>query len=161
METTTLIGNYLDGPQLLRKAVAGMTPEQLVARPIPGKWSTLEVVCHLADFEIVYADRIKRVIAENEPAFSSGDPDLFAARLAYHDRIAEDELLLIETVRKQIARILRTLKAEDFQRRGIHSEAGPLTLETLVQRITAHIPHHVQFIEETRKAMAQKMMAQQ
>ena len=28
METTTLIDNYLDGPQLLRKTVAGMS-EQL------------------------------------------------------------------------------------------------------------------------------------
>jgi hypothetical protein len=156
MEAKTLIDNYLDGPQLLRKVVAGMTHEQLAARPVPGKWSTLEVICHLADFEIVCSDRMKRVIAENEPAFSSGDPDLFAARLAYHDRIAEEELLLIATIRKHVARILCTLKAEDFQRLGIHSEAGPLTLETLVQRMTAHIPHHVQFIEEKRKAMGHK-----
>ena len=161
MEPATLIDSYLDGPQLLRKAVAGMSQEQLVARPIPGKWSTVEVVCHLADFEIVCGDRMKRVIAENEPAFSSGDPDLFAARLAYHDRIAEEELLLIETIRKHLARILRTLKAEDFQRRGIHSEAGPLTLEMLLQRMTGHIEHHVRFIEEKRKAMGQQAMAQQ
>jgi len=155
MEATTLIDNYYDGPQLLRKAVAGMSQEQLVARPIPGKWSTLEVVCHLADFEIVYADRIKRVIAENEPTLFGGDPDGFAARLAYHQRNAEEELLLIGTIRKQVAQILGTLKPEDFQRQGIHSESGPLTLETLVQRITGHIPHHVRFIEEKRKAMAQ------
>ncbi|MGA2254925.1 MAG: DinB family protein [Thermoguttaceae bacterium] len=155
METKTLIDNYLDGPQLLRKAVAGMSQEQLVARPIPRKWSTLEVICHLADFEIVYADRIKRVIAENDPTLFGGDPDGFAARLAYHQRNAEEELLLIEAIRKQVARILRTVKLDDFQRRGIHSESGPLTLETLVQRITGHIPHHVRFIEEKRKAMAE------
>ena len=58
---------------MLREAVAGMSQEQLIARPIPGKWSTLEVICHLADFEIVYADRIKRVIAENEPILFGGD----------------------------------------------------------------------------------------
>jgi len=155
MEPETLIDNYLDGPQVLRKAVAGMSQEQLVARPIPGKWSTLEVVCHLADFEIVYADRIKRVIAENEPILFGGNPDAFAARLAYHQRNLEEELQFTEMIRKQVARILRTLKQDDFQRRGIHSEAGPLTLETLLQRITGHIPHHVRFIEEKRKAMAQ------
>ena len=149
------IDDYLDGPRLLRKAVAGMTQEQLTARPIPGKWSTLEVVCHLADFEIVYADRIKRIIAENEPTMFGGDPDAFAARLAYYDRQVEEELQLIELVRKQVARILRTLKPEDFQRRGMHSESGPLTLETLFQRITGHIPHHVRFIDEKRKALAQ------
>ena len=155
MEPTTLVDNYLDGPQLLRKAVAGIPREQLLARPIPGKWSTLEVICHLADFEIVFADRIKRVVAENEPTLFGGDPDAFAARLAYHQRNAEEELQLIELIRRQAARILRALKPEEFQRRGIHSESGPLTLETLLQRITGHIPHHVRFIEEKKKALFQ------
>jgi hypothetical protein len=150
-----IIDDYLAGPQLLRQAVAGMSREQLLARPIPGKWSTLEVICHLGDFEIVGADRIKRVIAENEPTLFGGDENLFAARLAYHERDAAEELLLIETIRKQVARILRTLKREDFHRRGIHAEAGPLTLEAFVQRSTGHIPHHVRFIEEKRKALAQ------
>jgi len=124
MPLTQLINDYLAGPGILRQAVAGMSHEQLLARPIPGKWSTLEVVCHVADFDIVYADRIKRVVAENEPTILSGDPDVFAARLAYHERAPEEELLLIELVRKQVARILRTLKPEDFQRRGIHSKSG-------------------------------------
>ena len=150
-----LIDDYLAGPQLLRQAVAGMSREQLLARPIPGKWSTLEVICHLADFEIVGADRIKRVIAENEPTLFDGDENLFAARLAYLERDADEELLLIETIRKQVARILRTLKPEDFQRRGIHSEAGPRTLEGFVQRSTGHIPHHVRFIQDKRKALPQ------
>jgi uncharacterized damage-inducible protein DinB len=147
------IDAYLAGPLLLRQAVAGMTQEQLVARPIPGKWSTLEVVCHVADFEIVYADRIKRIIAENEPTMFNGDPDQFAERLAYHERDAEEELRLIAAIRRHVARILRTLKPEDFQRRGIHSESGPMTLEALVQHITEHIPHHLPFIEEKRKAL--------
>ena len=58
-----LIDAYSQGPQKLRQEVKGMTQEQLVARPIAGKWSALEVVCHLCDFEPVYADRMKRVIA--------------------------------------------------------------------------------------------------
>ncbi len=147
------IEEYAFGPQLLRNAVAGMTREELVDRPIPGKWSTLEVICHLADFEIVGADRIKRVIAENEPTLFGGDQETFAARLAYHERDAEEELLLIEQIRKQVVRILKTLKPEDFQRRGIHSEVGPLTLAALVERSAGHIPHHVQFINEKRRAL--------
>jgi hypothetical protein len=147
------IDDYVSGPALLRTAVAGMTQEQLVARPIPGKWSTLEVICHLADFEIVYADRIKRIIAEDEPPLVSGDENLFVARLAYHQRNAEEELLLIALIRQHVAHILRPLKPVDFQRCGIHSESGPITLDTLVERITGHIPHHVRFIEEKRKAM--------
>ena len=53
-----------------------------------------------------------------------------------------------------MARILRAVKPEDFQRQGRHSRDGALTLEVLLQRITAHIPYHVRFIEEKKLAMA-------
>jgi hypothetical protein len=154
MKYDALIADYLDGPSLLRRAVAGMTREQLLARPTPGKWSTQEVVCHLADYEPIYADRMKRVIALQEPDLLKGAPGLFAERLAYDRRDVEEELALIELTRKQMARILRALKPEDFQRKGGHSRDGALTLETLLQRITGHIPHHIRFIEEKRRALS-------
>lgn len=153
MKYDALIEQYLAGPDLLRRAVAGMTKEQLLARPIPGKWSTLEVICHIADYEPIYADRMKRVIALDEPELFKGDPGRFAAQLAYDQRDIEEELALVELTRKQMARILRTRKPGDFQRHGTHSRDGALTLENLLQRITAHIPHHVRFIEEKKQAL--------
>lgn len=149
----SLIDQYLAGPEQLRQAVAGMTDEQFDAAPIPGKWSTRQVVCHVADFEPVYADRMKRVIAVSEPTFFGGDPDVFAARLAYDQRDVEEELQLIEAVRRQMARILHSLTDDEFQRIGHHSEDGTITLATLFQRITDHIPHHVRFVEEKRRAL--------
>jgi len=153
MSQAALIDAYAAGPKLLREATRGMTREQALARPIAGKWSTLECVCHIADFEIVYADRLKRVIAENEPTMFGGDPDVFAARLAYERRDLAEELNLIEACRGQVVRILRTLSDGDFQRIGKHSEAGPLTLQTLLERVTDHIPHHANFIQEKRAAL--------
>jgi uncharacterized damage-inducible protein DinB len=153
MDISKLIDEYSAGPGLLRDAIAGMTQKQIDARPIAGKWSTRQVLCHIADFEIVYVDRMKRVIAEQEPTFFSGDPDTFAAGLAYNSRVLEDELLVIESVRRQMASILRTLGVKDMQRIGNHSDDGPLSLATLLQGITFHLPHHVAFIEEKRKAM--------
>ena len=153
MNHMQLISEYLAGAQQLRKATAGMTEEQLDAKPIPGKWSTRQVVCHIADFEPIYADRMKRAIAENQPTVFSGDPDVFAAGLAYDDQDLEEELQLIESVRKHMARILRTLNANGFQRTCIHSEEGPITVETLIQRMNKHIPHHITFIEEKRASM--------
>jgi uncharacterized damage-inducible protein DinB len=154
MSPDSLIADYLAGPQKLRQAVAGLTAEQWDARPIAGKWSTREVVAHLADCEPVYADRMKRVIAEDRPTFFGLNPDAFASRLAYSARDMNEELALIESVRRHVARILRTLPAGDFERLGNHSVDGPVTLETLLRRITNHIPHHIQFIEEKRRALA-------
>src|SRR5437763_7648531 len=94
-----IIADYLAGTAMVREAVRGMTREQILARPVPGKWSTLEVVCHIADFEIVGADRIKRVIAQNQPTLPDGDEQAFAAALAYHHRELEEELQSIGAIR--------------------------------------------------------------
>lgn len=150
---TRLIADYVDGPRLLHEAVRGLSREQLLARPIAGKWSTLEVVCHLADFEPIFADRMKRVLAADRPQLLSADENRFAAALAYHERDLEEEWTLIECTRGQMARILRTLPLEALQRVGVHSERGPVTLEQLLTGASNHIRHHIPFLHEKRKAL--------
>jgi hypothetical protein len=152
-----LIAAYVQGPIDLRVAVKGMTQEQLVARPVAGRMSTLEVLCHLADFEAIMADRMKRIIALGEnPLFLAADENLFLAELRYQDRDAEEELALIEVTRKQMVHILRALKPEQFQKAGVHSMKGLLTLEKVVQGAVNHIVHHLPFIVEKRKALGVK-----
>jgi len=153
MHPHELLAAYGAGPGQLRRAVSGMSAEQVRARPVAGKWSVLEVVCHLADFEPIYADRMKRVLAEDEPLMLSGDPDRFASKLAYHQRDLEEELRLIETVRGQMGRILQTVADTDWQRCGRHSSDGLIPLRTLLERVTGHIGHHLPFLAEKRAAL--------
>jgi hypothetical protein len=153
MTLDQLLQQYEHGAGLLRSALASVRPEQYRLKPVPGKWSLQQVVCHLADFEPIYADRMKRVLVEDNPTLFGGDPDVFAAGLHYDHRDIREELDLIDIVRKQMARILRQTDVEDFQRTGVHTEAGPLTLETLLERITGHIPHHLKFINEKLAAL--------
>jgi uncharacterized damage-inducible protein DinB len=148
-----MIEQYLAGPPALRKAVTGLSREQLTARPVPGKWSTLEVVCHLADFDPILADRMKRIIAEDRPSLIGADENRFAAQLAYHQRDLDEELSVIEKTRSQLARILRTLSDEALQRVGVHNERGPRTLEQMLSAAINHIPHHLKFVEEKRRAL--------
>ncbi len=151
--TNELIEKYLEGPKQLRAAVAGLTREQILARPVPGKWSVLEVVCHIADFEPVYVDRMKRVITHDRPLLMGADEQLYAAKLAYQERDLEEELRVVEMTRSAFSRILRTLPPDAYQRAGVHSERGLNTLEEFLRSIGNHIPHHLPFIAEKRKAM--------
>ncbi len=148
-----LIAEYLDGPRLLREAIRGMSPAQIDAAPVPGQWSTRQVICHISDFEPVYADRIKRVIAEDRPKMMSGDPDQFAAHLAYDKRDIAVELDLIEACRKHVASILKAIPQDAFERVGVHSRDGDLSVVTLLRRVTGHIPHHAEFIARKRAAL--------
>lgn len=153
-ELTTLIENYRRGPEALKQSVADLSDEQIDARPFSDKWTIREVVCHIADFEIVAAERIRRVLAEDNPTMADGDPDAFARGLHYNNRCLPGELALIEATRNSTTAVLSACSIEDFQRTGVHSTDGPMTLETLIERTVSHIPHHIRFIDEKRKALA-------
>ncbi len=144
---------YLAGAAQLRAAVKGMTREQVTARPVPGKWSTLEAVTHIADFEPVFADRMKRVIALDKPLLFVADENEFVKHLAYEHRDIEEELALVEATRKELARILRHIPESALQRAGVHNEKGLVTLEQLLAGATRHLAHHLTFIVEKRKAL--------
>ena len=149
-----LADNYLAGAAALRQAVRGMTREQLTARPVPGKWSTLEVVCHIADFEPVLVDRMKRIIAlQDVPLYLAADENLYAKAFNYHDRDVEEQLALIDAIRKDMARTIRALKPEQLQLTGCHNKKGIQTLEQVIKTATNHIPHHLTFVAEKRKAL--------
>jgi hypothetical protein len=153
MSLTALIDQYVAGPEALKRSVKGLSRDQLVARPIPGKWSTLEVVAHIADFEPILAERMMRVISHERPLLMVADENLFAATLHYHERVIEEELALIDLTRKKMARVLRALPPEASNRVGIHGFKGLVSLDAILTSAVNHIPHHVTFIEEKRKAL--------
>jgi hypothetical protein len=153
MPLTALLEQYVAGPVSLRNAVRGMTRDQLSARPVAGKWSTLEVIAHLADFEPIFAERMMRTISHERPLLMTADENLFAKTLNYQDRDVEEELAIIELTRKKIARILRGLKADAANRVGVHAFKGLVSIEAQLTSAVNHIPHHLPFIEEKRKAL--------
>lgn len=153
MTYTELLTAYSADSETLRAAVRDLTPEQFRARPISGQWSTLEVVCHLADSEALFAERMKRVLAEERPPLLYSDPAGQVAALAYHERDLDEELNLIEQLRRQMTRILRAQPAEAWQRVGVHSLEGDRTLEQLVAKAVWHLEHHLGFIEQKRRVL--------
>jgi uncharacterized damage-inducible protein DinB len=151
--SSQLLHAYLDGPASVRRIVSDMTTEQLTARPVAGKWSTLEVVCHLVDSEQAWCHRMKRVIAEENPLIIGYDETRFTAALAYHAHDLDEELTLLDCMRKQLARVLAGLSAEAWTRRCVHSERGLMTLTEMLEAEVDHIPHHIRHIGEKRAAL--------
>jgi hypothetical protein len=153
MDTIATIESYLAGSANLRAATAGMSREQAVARPIPGRWSVLEVVCHLADTDANIAQRLKRVLSEDRPTFERVKPDLMLAALAYHSRDIEEELAYFDLGRRQIARILKASPPEAWERVGIVGDRGDRTVGQMVNGAIEHVAHHLKFVVEKRHAL--------
>ena len=147
-------------PSKLEKLIAGMTPAELRRRPGPrdraGTWSTLELVCHLSDTEQAYADRIKRTLAMDRPLVLAYDESAYVRKLACHRRDVEEEILLMLATRRQIARILRTLKGEDWERSAVHNQAGLRTLRQWIETLVWHLDYHAAFIGRKRAALGRR-----
>jgi hypothetical protein len=147
-----LVAAYERGIEELRSAVAGMTPGQVLARPVPGKWSTQECVSHLADTEIYFTDRIVRTIALDRPLLMSADEKFYIERLDYQGFDLEEQLVLFAALRWHAARILRAQPPEAWRRTAVHSGSGLVTLRQLVWQAVRHLRHHLPFIAEKRAA---------
>ena len=140
MYDAALIDEYLAGPQKLRDAIDGMTDDQIDASPIPGKWSTRQVICHIANFEPVYGDRMKHVIAEDRPTFAGGFHQQFAEHLAYDKRDIDEELRLIGVVRSGLVCYFPDLAAGTSEPRSSDTAVSPLRI---TDRATAIDPAHL------------------
>jgi uncharacterized damage-inducible protein DinB len=145
-----LIGRYEAGGEKLRRAVAGLSREELLARPGPGAWSVQEVVIHLADSDAISIDRMKRILTEDNPPLLYADETAYVARLHPHEQDLGDALALFEVGRRQWARVLRLLPEEASRRKGTHNRNGEVTLEGLVADYVEHLDHHLEFVRAKR-----------
>jgi len=148
-----LMARYADGAAVLRAAVAVFDTGSLRKRPIAGKMSTLEVLCHIVDADQFMCDRMKRTIATEKPLLMGVDGITYLERLHYHEREPELELRLLEVQREQMLADLTLLPTEAWERTCIHSEVGELTLRQLLNHAVRHLESHVEAIAEKRDAL--------
>src|SRR5262249_30991831 len=80
---------------------------------------------------------------------------LYPDATCYQQRDFEEELALVDLTRKQMARILRLVNPDAWQRTAVHSELGLVTLRQLLAHAVEHLQHHVAFIAEKRRVLDQ------
>ncbi len=148
-----LIERYEVGGHVLRLAVRDLTPEQLQARPGPEPWSIAEVVGHLADSDQILSNRMKWVIAEENPALPYADETAWVERLRSHDVDVNLCVDLFDLNRKAMTRVLRSLDASDFARVGQHATRGRVTLAELVVTTASHLDHHLRHLYSKRSRL--------
>ena len=153
-ERKTLIAQYRDGYAAIAEALLKITPEELDARPGPGRWTPREIVHHLADSEMTSAVRLRRLLAEDRPAIVGYDQDEFARRLHY-DRPHDSSLELFKYARLATAELLERMTEAEWQREGTHSEMGRYTVENWLKIYAEHAHKHARQIRAARGAAQQ------
>ena len=150
-----LIHAYAGGPRLLEAAVAGLSGDELRFTPGPEHWSIHENVVHVADTDLVAAARMRYVIAQPGSTLVSFDQNKWARTLDYGSLSMHEALGLLRAVRATTAEILRRAPADAWEQAGINTEAGPQTLEWLVEHFADHVHYHLRTIAKRRAQFAQ------
>lgn len=141
-----IIARYEAGATLLSYSTQGLTHEQGTARPGPGDWSITELVAHVLDTDLVFADRMKRVIAEEKPTLLAFDEQPWAVRLGYDAMPLEEAVGFFVANRRWMTRLLKRCSDADFARTGIHTEKGEQKLAEIVVYVSNHVDHHLRFL---------------
>ena len=156
-----LIEHYAAGGEKLALAIRGLTREDLLAVPAAdaniGRWSIQQVVVHCMDSDLIATDRIKRMIAEDNPTLIGYDENKFVQNLRYDEQAAEQAVQILDLNRKLFANVLRRLPEAVWQRKGTHNERGAITAGGYLKSTVEHLDHHLSFIHKKRAHMGKEM----
>jgi uncharacterized damage-inducible protein DinB len=136
-----------DAPGAVHRAIANVPPAQLREPELPGKWSVAQVLQHLVDSEVVWAWRMRLILAQDRPQLTGYDQDQWAARLGYEKADPAEALEEFSVLRRANLRLLERATPDDLERVGVHSERGEESLGHLRRLYAGHDLLHLRQID--------------
>jgi hypothetical protein len=147
-----LLMSYAKGPQRLKEAVESYPPEALDFVPGPGKWSLRSIAFHLAESEIQGYVRARTIVAEPGGAVLGYDQDAWARTLDAASQPLAEAVDLFRLLREMLARHLRSLPEDAWEREMVHPHRGRVTLEQWLEIYEGHLTTHLAQMERTFQA---------
>lgn len=162
-----LLKRYRRGVENIDRRTFQLSLEQLNTAFLPdagvGRWPARVLLGHLADAEIVFVHRMRRIIAEDNPVLALWDEDVFVDSGIYGDledhRGLEPEasqarannvvggfLATVHTLRQWTVSWLSSLDESKLDRAAMHPQRGPMSLKRILAYDTWHLEHHAQFL---------------
>ncbi|HVT82815.1 MAG TPA: DinB family protein [Phycisphaerae bacterium] len=152
-----LIEQYAAGAGQLGAAIQGLSREDFLKTPVPGTWSIQQIVLHMMDSDLIASDRMKRIIAEDNPTIIGYNETAFSQKLFYEKLDPFAAADIFKRNRDMTAIILRSIPAEAFARTGVHNERGKVTLEEILSIYVKHLDHHLGFVRHKRQLLGKSL----
>jgi hypothetical protein len=129
----------------LEQLSVALGPVRMEESPAPGKWSPLEILCHLADCELVFSYRIRQALAEDHHVIQTFDQDLFARNYGGYDPQAA--MMTFSCVRQWNLMLLRSVLPDVLNKPITHPERGEMNFGELIETIAGHDLNHLAQLE--------------
>ncbi len=112
-------------------------------RPAPHIWSRLEYACHVRDVHEVFAQRVRLILAADDPAFENWDQDATALEKRYEEQ--DPATVSVELVERaaEAAAAYAAVGPDQWQRTGRRSNGSVFTVETLGRYHLHDVVHHL------------------
>lgn len=140
-------------PDHLEALVAGLSAQQLTARPLANEWSVAQNVHHLMDSHMNAYIRTKLILAEDNPTIKPYDQEIWAEQ---PDAVAADiapSLAGVRALHKRWVQLFESLTDAQWVRMGTHPEVGVISPDWLVQHYDEHCRAHIDQITRTKAAL--------
>ncbi len=138
-------------PRELRRAVSGLSAQQLDTPYRDGGWTVRQVAHHIADSHMNSFIRCKLALTESTPTIKPYDQDEWVMTADVIDTDIELSLTLVDGLHARWTRMFSALSAADFARAFNHPESGVQTLDRQLQLYAWHCRHHVAHITSLRQ----------
>ncbi len=178
MGIPALIARYRRGIENYDRRVFRLGEAQLDQAFLPdagvGRWPARVLLGHLADAELCFVHRMRKVVAEENPILQGWDENAFIDAGIYSNtpgggtpgagpsgaggsadpeaaaaRVAASLggfVAVVHTLRQWNGQWLETLDEGAFARSGMHTSKGPQTLKDILAYATWHLEHHARFL---------------
>lgn len=157
-----IIKLFRRGPEILEKALEGLSEAELDYTPSNGGWSIRQIVHHLADGDDLWKYYIKMALGSPDAEFSlqwyQALPQTeWADRWNYAKRPVEASLALLRASREHILQLLEydpgawTKSGKFIDKSGKIEE---LPVGFVIKMQADHIKHHVKRIKEIRREIS-------
>lgn len=109
-------------------------------------WTTLEVLCHLRDYDRIFLDRARLMVAEPNPHLPGYDHEKLAVERRYNEQDPAAVLAELQASRAEFIAFFEALDGAQWQRAGIHPERGRFTMDDALMQVGQHDAIHLEQI---------------
>lgn len=127
-------------------------PRGLATGRGPGTWTATEIICHLADCELVFGFRLRQALTEPHHVIQPFDQNLWASVTPYAGAL--DALEAFAAVRAGNLRLIQALTAEALDKPVTHPERGTMTVSDVVATMAGHDLNHLGQLREIEERLA-------
>ncbi len=122
----------------------------------PDGWTTVEVMGHLLDFDLIFRQRAIMMLEQNIPTLPPADHEALVIEHNYNSKNLQQVYTDFSASRVETINLFKGVRDEQWERLGLHPERTHFSITDSLVQVGLHDVNH---IEQITRILAQKARA--